>query len=293
MLSHPRLHVDSSGPAEITPYGGLAMAAAMVKRLGLGKEIDRKLSGLLMLHLPYSESDHVLAQTYNLFVGGSCIEDMADLQGSEAVRRMLGAERLPDPTTGGDFLRRFDAADLESLDAAIDRGHEQVWRQRAKKLGRKKLPQATVDLDSHVKPVYGHQKEGADFSYKGSWAYHPLVVSIAGTNEVLRLVNRPGNTPTAEGAVGLLDQLLPWLKQFFCRVLVRGDSGFEDCQRHGVDFAMVMKTNVKAKRLADAIAAERWEPFRPRTVELWEQLYDALGAISAEEIAVPYIRRVK
>lgn len=270
VLAHPKLQVEADGPSEVTPYGGLAMATAMVKTLGLAREIDQALGGLLKLHLPYTESDQILAQAYNVFVGGTCIEDMANLQGSEAVRRMLGAARLPDPTTGGDFLRRFDADRLKSLDAAIDQGHERVWRKRAKQLGRKKLPLAVVDLDSHVRTVYGRQKEGADFSYKGTWAYHPLVVSLAGTNEVLRLVNRPGNSPSAAGAAELLDDLLPWLMRFFARVIVRGDSAFEDheifdaCQRHGADFAIVMKSNTKAKAIADSLDDAEWSPFRPR-----------------------------
>lgn len=171
----------------------------MVKGLGLPALIDDRLS-VLKQHRPFLESDHVLAHTYNLFVGGSCIEDMANLQHSQAVLRMLGACRLPDPTTGGDFLRRFEDADFDALDAAIDAAQDRVWRQQ---YGRRKQPLAIVDMDSHVKPVYGEQKQGADFSYKGSWAYHPLAITLAGTQEVLRLIHRTGNAQSSEGPKSL------------------------------------------------------------------------------------------
>ena len=195
VFRHPKLQV-SLERGEATAYGGLSLATALVRRLGLHRAIDDALE-LLQSHRPFTESDHVLTHVYNLFVGGTCIEDIGHLQGSEPVRRMLGAVRLPDPTTAGDFLRRFDAASLSALDAAIDEGQEAVWRRR---YGRKKADRAIVDLDSHVHPVYGDQKEGADFSYKGPLAYHPLVISLAETQECLRLINRPGNTASAEGA---------------------------------------------------------------------------------------------
>ena len=178
VFRHPKLQV-SPERGESTAYGGLSLAAALIRSLGIPEMLDERLQ-LLRSHRPFTESDHVLTHVYNLFVGGTCIEDIGSLQGSEPVRRMLGAARIPDPTTAGDFLRRFDAPSLHALDVAIDQGQEAVWRRR---YGRKKAARALVDLDSHVHPVYGDQKEGADFSYKGSLAYHPLVISLAETHQ--------------------------------------------------------------------------------------------------------------
>jgi hypothetical protein len=232
----------------------------------LHRAIDDALE-LLQSHRPFTESDHVLTHVYNLFVGGTCIEDIGHLQGSEPVRRMLGAVRLPDPTTAGDFLRRFDAASLGALDAAIDEGQEAVWRRR---YGRKKADRAIVDLDSHVHPVYGDQKEGADFSYKGPLAYHPLVISLAETQECLRLINRPGNTPSAEGAEKHLAELFPMLLHRFRQVVVRGDSAFcnqkvfDACEAHGQCFAVVSPAQQNFEALAETLPASAWQPYRAR-----------------------------
>jgi len=247
-----------------TAYGGLALAAQLISKLKAGQAIDGRLS-LLRSHRPFHESDHVLTHVYNLFVGGSAIEDIADLQQSEPVRRILGASRIPDPTTSGDFLRRFDAAAVAELDRAIDEIHVRAWRSA---YGKRRRKRGVVDLDSHVRHVYGDQKEGADFTYKGGFGYHPLVISLAETQECLRLVNRPGNAPSAEGAAAHLQGLVTLLKSRFKTVLVRGDSAFarqdlfDVCDEHGLHFAMVSPAHTNFEELSDSIEERRWRPFR-------------------------------
>jgi hypothetical protein len=263
VFRHPKLHVTEER-GEATAYGGLSLAATLVRSLGVDRALDEALS-LLHAYRPFTESDHVLTHVYNLFVGGTCIEDIGHLQGSEPVRRMLGAVRIPDPTTAGDFLRRFDAASLGALDGAIDAGQEAVWRRR---YGRKKADRAIVDLDSHVHPVYGDQKEGADFSYKGPLAYHPLVITLAETQECLRLINRPGNAPSAESAETHLAELFPLLLRRFRQVIVRGDAAFcsqkifDVCDAHGQFFAVVSAAQQNFEALAEALPESAWKPYR-------------------------------
>jgi hypothetical protein len=255
-----RVEVEST---ESTAYGGLALAAGLMTRLRVPQALDGRLS-LLKSHRPFHESDHVLTHVYNLFVGGSAIEDIGDLQHSEPIRRILGASRIPDPSTAGDFLRRFRRADIEELDRAIDEVQRRAWRSAH---GSRKVRQGVVDLDSHVRHVYGDQKEGADFTYKGGFGYHPLVISLAGTQECLRLVNRPGNVASAEGAASHLAELAPMLKSRFKRVLVRGDSAFarqdifDVCGEHDLYFAMVSSAQQNFEELADSLPERRWKPF--------------------------------
>ena len=70
--------------------------------------IDRRLN-LLKLYLPYRESDHVLNLAYNALCEGRTLEDIELRRNDETFLDALGAERIPDPTTAGDFCRRFDA----------------------------------------------------------------------------------------------------------------------------------------------------------------------------------------
>lgn len=266
VLRHPRLQL-SSEPSDTTPYGGLALAAGLVRSLGIARDLDRELS-LLSTHRPFHESDHVLTHVYNLYAGGSCIEDIADLQTSEPVRRILGANRIPDPTTAGDFLRRFDEGALRSLNHVIDRAQEKVWKRR---YGKKKAARAIVDLDSCVRPVYGDQKEGTDFTYKGSFGYHPLVISMAGTLECLRLINRSGNEGSAAGSEAHLRELFPMLGRRFKQVIVRGDSAFakqaifDACDEAGHHFAVVSPQQRNFVSLFEAVPGARWKRYRQRS----------------------------
>ena len=131
VLGLPKLHMEIDRRSEVTPYAGLALAAQVAFLLNMPKILNTHVS-VLKRHLPYHESDHVLAQAFNLYVGGTCIEDMANLQQSEAVLRLVGACRIPDPTTAGDFLRRFDdqvnPGSLEDLRAAVDEIQNGAWK---------------------------------------------------------------------------------------------------------------------------------------------------------------------
>lgn len=259
--------VESSDTTEI---GGLALAVRLFSKLKVAQRIDKALS-LLRLHRGYFESDHVLTHVYSLFAGGTCIEDIAYLQQSEPVRRLLGTEQIPDPTTAGDFLRRFDAEDIARLDRVGDQVHRDVWK---KHYARGKQAQVLVDLDSHVHHVYGHQKEGTDYTYKGGFGYHPLVVSIAGTQECLRIINRPGNVASAAGSADALEEVIPLLKERFKRVVIRGDSAFADqsifdkCEEHGAFFAVVSPTQTNFAAIADGIEEGRWRPFRAKADQI-------------------------
>jgi len=81
----------------------------MARKIGLIDAIDRELH-LLKVHLPYHESDHVLNIAYNVLCDGDCLQDLERLRNDEAFLDALGAKRIPDPTTAGDFCRRFTSA---------------------------------------------------------------------------------------------------------------------------------------------------------------------------------------
>ena len=274
VLRLPKTAVEVDRRSEVTGFGGLALFAAFARRFQIGETLDDVVH-LLKLHRPFHESDHVLAIAASLFVGGTCLEDLANLQHSEAVRRILGAARLPDPTTAGDFLRRFDGRSLATLRSAHDTIGRDVGRALRKRRG--KLPLATVDLDGHFKPLYGVQKQGADFNYKRQWSYHPLLVSLAQTGECLALRNRPGNARSSDGAAAVLDELLPQLRDRAERILVRGDSDFDRqdlrdvAKKHGAFVAIVGREHTGRPDIARGVPETAYRPFRPRA---WRAVED-------------------
>lgn len=133
--------------------GGVGLVHQMAVQLGLGAAIDERLT-LLKQHLPYHESDHVLNIAYNALCGGTCLEDLELRRNDEAFLDALGVERIPDPTTAGDFCRRFTPESIDQLFAAVDEVRRKVWaRQPASFFDR-----ATIDMDGTMVPTTGECK---------------------------------------------------------------------------------------------------------------------------------------
>jgi hypothetical protein len=66
-----------------------------------------------------------------------------------------------------------------------------------------------------------------DFTYKGQYGYHPLLVSLANTAEPLFLFNRSGNRPSQELADVFLDKAVTLCRHAgFRKILMRGDTKF-------------------------------------------------------------------
>ncbi len=137
------------------------------------------------------------------------------------------ADAIPDPTTAGDFCRRFGAEDIDDLHRAIDDARINAWKSQDESF----FNEATIDVDGTLVGTTGQTKLGMDISYKGVWGYHPLLVSLANTGEVLRLFNRSGNRPSEEGAAGYLDQAIEVCRRGgFRKIRMRGDTAFSQTE---------------------------------------------------------------
>jgi len=176
-------------------YGGIGAIHLLVRKLGLADAIDRRLH-LLRIHLPYHESDHVLNLAYNALCDGTCLEDIELRRHDEGFLDALGARRIPDPTTAGDFCRRFQPEDVHTLLDICNDIRQTAWAGQPAAF----FEQARIDADGTLVDTTGACKQGMDIAYNGTWGYHPLVVSLANTGEVLSIINRAGNRPSHEGA---------------------------------------------------------------------------------------------
>jgi hypothetical protein len=221
-LTASNIHYDIAERTQGLAYGGIGAFHLLARRLGLIEAIDRNLH-VLKLHLPYHESDHVLNIAYNPLCHGDCLQDIELRRQDVQFLDALGAQRIPDPTTAGDFCRRFSAWQIDLLQDTFDEIRVQVWQQQPASF----FARATLDADGTLVGTAAQCKEGIDIAYDGTWGYHPLVISLANTGEVLRLVNRPGNRPSHEDAAAALDQAIATcLRAGFRQVLLRGDTDF-------------------------------------------------------------------
>lgn len=261
MLGASNIHYDVATKTRAIDVGGIGAIQLLARRLGLPDAINGKLN-LLRKHLPYWESDHVLNIAYNAMCGAQCLEDIELRRNDEAFMDALGAQRIPDPTTAGDFCRRFKPADIEILMNVVNDCRLAVWRQQPKPF----FEQAIVEADGSVVPTKGECKEGIDFNHhKKQWGYHPLVVTLGNTGEPLFIVNRTGNRPSSEGAAQRFDQSLDLMKRAgFRRILFRGDTDFSQTvyldgwHREGVDFAFGMDASPTLVERAESLDESAW-----------------------------------
>ena len=129
MISPPAIQYELADRVQATNAGGLGVIQQMVKQLGLTESINR-ICPIFKMHLPYSEADHVLNIAYNLLAGGTCLEHLELRRKDEAYLNALGAERIPDPTTAGDFCRRFSTWDIFALQESFHEARLKVWKQQ-------------------------------------------------------------------------------------------------------------------------------------------------------------------
>jgi hypothetical protein len=222
MMTASNIHYEVGDRTRAIAPGGIGAIHTLAQRIGLVRDIDEGLH-LLKRHMPYHESDHVLNIAYNLLAGGSRLEHIEVRRNDEVYLDALGAERIPDPTTAGDFCRRFGEGDVERLMDIFNEVRLRAWRQQPEEF----FDEAFLDADGTLAPTDGWCKQGVDISYKGTWGYHPLVVSLASTAEPLYLVNRSGNRPSYEGADGYLDKAAALCRRAgFRKITLRGDTDF-------------------------------------------------------------------
>ena len=258
------MHYDVAERVQAIACGGIGVIHRLAGRVGLIDAINRNLH-LLKVHLPYHESDHVLNIAYNILAGGHCIEDLELRRNDEAYLDGLGACRIPDPTTAGDFCRRFDEKAVQELLRIFNGIRVKLWQQQPPEF----FTQAIIEADGTIAPTTGECKGGMDISYNGQWGYHPLLVSLANTKEPLFLLNRPANRPSHEGADAVLDEAIALCKGAgFKSILLRGDTDFtqtwklDQWDRQNVQFLFGIDAVKALIARANALPEAAWTPLQ-------------------------------
>lgn len=261
MFKASNIHYELSERTRGIGVGGMGAIHKLALESGLVAAIDERVD-VLKVHLPYHESDHVLNVAYNMLAGGTCLEDIELLRNDEVYLDGLGAQRIPDPTTAGDFCRRFEEEDINALMEAVNEVRSRIWSQQPEDF----FGEAKIDVDGTLVETLGECKEGMHISYKGVWGFHPLVVSLANTQEPLFLVNRGGNRPSHERASERLDQAIELCRRSgFKEVTLRGDTDFTQTKHldrwdeQEVEFVFGMDAMRNVVEIAESLPRRAWK----------------------------------
>jgi len=261
MMKQPNIIYEMAERTQAVGCGGIGAIHRLVGQLKLDKAINERVK-VLKAHIPYFESDHVLNIAYNVMCGGTSLEDIEKLRNNETYMNCLGAGRIPDPTTEGDYLRRYDRESIIELQEAINESRVKVWMMQDESFGE----EAIIDSDGTIAETGGECKEGMDMSYKGVWGYGPLIVSLANTGEPLYVVNRPGSQPSSTGAAEWIDRAIDLVAPVFAKTTLRGDTDFSLTQNFdrwdekGVKFVFGYDAIKPLRRMADEIPDGDWKP---------------------------------
>jgi hypothetical protein len=266
---HPQLDTagmafDLSDRTSATSSGGIALIHGLCKELKLDEEINKG-SKVLKQHQPYHESDHVFNIAFNILSGGTCLEHLEYRRKDVPYLDALGTNSLPDPTTAGDFCRRFDSKFfIDRLQDSINRARLRAWSKQDDAF----FDEAVIDGDGTICETTGCCKEGMDIAYDGTWGYHPLVVSLANTAEPLFLLNRSANRPSHEGAHEYFDRAGKLCREAgFRAIRFRGDTDFSQTayldgwDREGISFVFGIDAKKTLVNIAASLGSAVWRDF--------------------------------
>lgn len=269
-LSSSPVLFEVSEKTQAIPHGGLAAIHQIALQSGLVDAINAV--PVLKFKLPYYESDHVLNIAYNFLCGGTALEHIEYRRNDPVHLNMLGTHSIPDPTTAGDFCRRYTATQIETLQDQINATRLNIWARQSSSF----FKEAIVDMDGTIAPTYGECKQGMDISYKGEWGYHPLIVSLANTKEILYVKNRGGNRPSHEDAYIYVGKCISLLREAgFEKIRFRGDTDFSQTEHldrwddASVQFVFGINAMRNLVDIAESLENTAWERLaRPAKYEI-------------------------
>jgi hypothetical protein len=200
-----KLHIGEPD-AKLTTVGGLVSFNAFVRELGLHRELARRFG-------------HLKQRRGVVYPMGAQMQLLMDLSVSGGQRvfdlEMLAADPLFVHLAGGsvpsidilyDDLRRFDATELEGLEAMLA-------EQGAAPLRGRRCREVFADIDTTVMPLFGEQEgalPGPNPRYHGRPSYHPILARIAQTGTVIGARLRPGDRGLGELDV---EDVVQWVQR--------------------------------------------------------------------------------
>jgi hypothetical protein len=242
----------------LTVHTGLSLFYAMAEALEVPRILDQRVH-VKERQRGYPESEHILALAANAFVGGDYLDDLEALREDIAIQKAIGRKEIPDPTTAGDFCRRFTLGHILQMNQAFAEIQAQVYQRR------KEITAWTIDVDAKVHEVYGAKKEGAEKSYNGIYSLQPMYAFVHETEEMLHSELRTGNTHPGAKAVAFLRRMSRKIPANIREIYLRSDSAFynkevvEFCEEKGWQFSITADQTGPLMRRVEDLPDSAWK----------------------------------
>ena len=319
-------HKFSAGSAifddgHLVSCAGLVPVMTLAEQTGLGRLLGEKvhIAEPKIKSGAANPAPKLATLIAGMCAGADCIDDV-DAVRSGGMKTLFGGVYAP--STIGTLLREFTFGHARQLESVL-REHLVALCERVDL-----LPGADqrvfIDIDSLLRPVYGHAKQGASYGHtkiagkqvlrKG---LSPLATTISTPGSaplVAGMRLRAGKTGSGKGAGRMVAQAIGTVRAVSAHatILVRGDSMYGSravvgtCVRHGAQFSLAMTRNAAIERAIAAIPEAAWTPVRypgavqdPDTgawisdAEVAEIAYTAFASSSDRITARLVVRRVK
>jgi hypothetical protein len=205
--------------------------------------------------------------------GADSIDDL-DVIRSGGMPRLFGGVYAC--ATLGQFLREFTHGHTRQL-SSVARGHLVNLVQNSGLLPGIEA-QAFIDIDSLLRPVYGHAKQGASFGHTKiagrqvlRRGLSPLATTIStrqGAPVVAGIRLRAGKAGSGKGAASMVREAIGTARAAGATgaILVRGDSAYGNsavvgaCLKAEVGFSVVLTKNPAVNRAIATITEDQWTP---------------------------------
>ena len=214
---HLKKHKVRITKKNLTSSAGLAPMHRFWIQLGGEAWINEQLSSLKADNSVYSVGRIITVLLMAMIKGAKHISHTLYLAKDSGLRKLWNWARFPVETTIVRTLNLFSQAQIAKIADLNQTLRQKAW-------DRKWLGKITLDLDSAVKTVYGHQ-EGAEKGYNpthpGKRNYNPIIAFVAETGEALMGWLRPGDTFSANGSVEFVKEALSRLPKRVWKVIIR------------------------------------------------------------------------
>jgi hypothetical protein len=261
----------------LVSYAGLVPVMALAEQAGLSELISSKVAvhATRVRSAGVNPAGKLTSIIAGMAAGADSIDDLDAIR-CGGMPRLFG--EVYAPATLGQFLREFTHGHGLQL-ASVARAHLVSLVQRTGLLPGMET-QAYVDIDSLLRPVYGHAKQGASFGHTKiagrqvlRRGLSPLATTIStadGAPVVAGIRLRAGKAGSGKGAASMVRETIGLARAAGAtgEILVRGDSAYGSsavvgvCVKAGVRFSVVLTKNQAVNRAIGAIADDAWTPVR-------------------------------